>query len=65
MPPTNLSRLIEMAKKAQPTSDERDRQRRSFVYGNTSFENPKITTEMVDQQADALANASKKARKVG
>ncbi len=50
----SLSRLIEMAK-AVPVSDEqREEQRRSFVYGNTAFENRHITREMVNRQADAL-----------
>ena len=50
----SLSRLIEMAKAVRVTEDQREKQRRSFVYGNTAFENERITWEMVNRQADAL-----------
>ena len=49
----SLSRLIEMAKAVTVTKDQREEQRRSFVYGNTAVENENITREMVDRQADA------------
>ena len=59
MPPSNsLSRLIEMAKAARVTDEQREEQRRSFVYGNTAFENPKITRDMVDRLADEGTNRS-------
>jgi len=51
---TELKKLIEAAKRVEPTAEHREQQRRSFAYGNTSFENPRITREMVDQQADKL-----------
>ena len=51
---TSISRLIEMAKAAQMTDAQKEEQRRSFVYGNTAFENRRITREMVDKQADQL-----------
>jgi hypothetical protein len=49
----SLSRLIEMAKAVRVSEDQREEQRRSFVYGNTAFENHEITWEMVNRQADA------------
>ena len=49
-----LNRLLEKAKSMRMTEAERDEQRRSFVYGNTGFENSLITREMVDQVADAM-----------
>jgi hypothetical protein len=52
--PQSLSRLIEMAKAVTVSEDQREEQRRSFVYGNTAFENRHITREMVNRQADAL-----------
>jgi hypothetical protein len=52
--PKNLSRLIEMAKAVTVSDDQREEQRRSFVYGNTAFENENITREMVNRQADSL-----------
>lgn len=47
--------ILESAKKIVMTTDEKEAQRRSFAYGNTSIENPRITREMIDQAADALS----------
>jgi hypothetical protein len=49
-----LKTLLESARQAKPTPDQ-EVQRRSFVYGNTAFENGPITREMVDRQAEQLA----------
>jgi hypothetical protein len=54
---TKLQELLEQAKNAVPTQEEKEEQRRSFAYGNTKIENPRITREMVDQAADALNKA--------
>jgi hypothetical protein len=51
----DLKKLIEAAKTANPTAEHREQQRRSFVYGNTHFENELITREMVDREAEKLA----------
>jgi hypothetical protein len=50
----SISKLIELAKSVKQTEEQQDQQRRSFVYGNTSFENPTITRKMIDEVADAL-----------
>jgi hypothetical protein len=50
-----LKNLIEVAKRVTPTPADREEQRRSFAYGNTAFENSRITREMVDRQAEKLA----------
>jgi hypothetical protein len=50
-----LKTLLDAAKKANPTPEHREEQRRSFAFGNTAFENSLITREMVDQQAEQLA----------
>jgi hypothetical protein len=50
-----LKALLEAARTAQPTATHREQQRRSFAYGNTAFENNRITREMIDQQAEKLA----------
>ncbi len=50
-----LKKLLEAAKTAKPTPEHREQQRRSFVYGNTHFENELITREMVDREAEELA----------
>ncbi|CTQ48302.1 hypothetical protein [Jannaschia donghaensis] len=49
-----LAYLIEEARKIQMTEDETTAQRRSFAYGNSVFENPNITKDMIDQEADRL-----------
>lgn len=47
----SLSQLIEMAKAVKVTREQQEEQRRSFVYGNTAFENSRITKEMVYRNA--------------
>jgi hypothetical protein len=54
-----LKKLVEAAKTAKPTREHREQQRRSFVYGNTHFENELITREMVDREAEKLAKDKK------
>jgi hypothetical protein len=54
-----LKKLLEAAKTAKPTAEHREQQRRSFVYGNTHFENELITREMVDREAEKLAKEKK------
>ena len=50
-----LHKLLEAARRAQPSPEQREEQRRSFAYGNTAFENALITREMIDQEAEKLA----------
>jgi hypothetical protein len=52
--PTKLQELLDQAKSHVLTSEEKEEQRRSFAYGNTKIENPRITRQMVDEEADAL-----------
>jgi hypothetical protein len=49
-----LQKLLDEARKSVPTSQEKEEQRRSFAYGNTNIENPRITREMIDEQAESL-----------
>jgi hypothetical protein len=58
-----LQKLIDAAKTANPTAEHREQQRRSFVYGNTHFENELITREMVDREAEKLAREKVKEKK--
>jgi hypothetical protein len=51
----SLKELLEAARTAEPTQEQREEQRRSFVYGNTRLENGLITREMVDREAVKLA----------
>ena len=55
-----LERLIEVAKRITPTPEEREAQRRSFAYGNAAYENPRITREMIDREAEKLAADAKR-----
>jgi Fic family protein len=49
-----LEQLLDAAKNLPFSEEEKEEQRRSFAYGNTKIENPRITREMVDQEAEAL-----------
>jgi hypothetical protein len=50
----DLKKLLEAAKTARPTPEQREQQRRSFVYGNTHLENEMITREIVDREAELI-----------
>jgi hypothetical protein len=49
-----LKTLLEISRKVRMPIEEREAQRRSFAYGNTHFENPLITREMVNQAAEKV-----------
>jgi ABC-type nitrate/sulfonate/bicarbonate transport system substrate-binding protein len=53
----SISKLIELAKEVRVTEEHRREQRRSFVFGNTAFENPDITRELVDAVDEAMEAA--------
>jgi hypothetical protein len=59
----DLKHLIEAAKNAQPTPEQKEQQRRSFAYGNAAFENELITREMIDREAEKLSREGDDARK--
>ena len=50
-----LKILLEKAKNARMTREEREEQRRSFAYGNSKIENDRITRETIDREAESLA----------
>tara|TARA_R110002110_G_scaffold84618_19_gene219920 strand:- start:371 stop:547 length:177 start_codon:yes stop_codon:yes gene_type:complete len=52
--PEDLDKLVELAKQVTTTGSQQESQRRSFAFGNTHLENPAITREIVDQQAESL-----------
>ncbi len=54
----DLDQLIEAARAAEFTADQREEQRRSFAYGNTKIENPRITRQTIDEQAAELERSS-------
>lgn len=47
----DIEYLIEKSKTIQMTEAQQTEQRRSFAYGNSAFENDKITREMVNEEA--------------
>jgi hypothetical protein len=50
----DLDYLIEKARKITMTPAQVVEQRRSFAFGNTAFENPKITRDMIDEEAEKI-----------
>lgn len=49
-----LASLLERAKSVSMTTDQVVEQRRSFAYGNSAFENPRITKKMVTEEAEKI-----------
>ena len=52
--PRELEILLAAAQGRNATPDEQEAQRRSFAFGNTHFENERITKETVDRAAEEL-----------
>jgi len=52
-----LQELLDAAKSVKPSNEQDEEQRRSFAYGNTNIENPRITKDTVNQEAEALKRA--------
>ncbi len=50
----DLEELVRQAKEWPVTDSDREEQRRSFAYGNTHFENERITRDTVDRAAESL-----------
>ncbi len=46
--------LLDRAKAVTITREDRERQRRSFAYGNAKIENDRITREIVNRAAENL-----------
>ena len=53
----NLNELLEKTKHVEMSPEQQEEQRRSFAYGNTNIENPRITRETVDRAAEHLKKA--------
>jgi hypothetical protein len=49
-----LKELLSAASQMKQTEAQKEEQRRSFAFGNTNIENPRITRATVDQQAAEL-----------
>jgi hypothetical protein len=54
-----LAALLKEARSVPMTKADREAQRRSFVYGNTAFENSRITRELVDRIAEQIEETSR------
>jgi hypothetical protein len=54
-----LEALLLESRARKNSSSEQEAQRRSFAYGNTHFENERITRETVDRAAEALQRDAK------
>ena len=48
---SKIEEMIERAKNATVTAEEKERQRLSFAYGNAKTENDLVTWEMVESAA--------------
>ncbi|HEY2120468.1 MAG TPA: hypothetical protein VGH37_14860 [Candidatus Acidoferrum sp.] len=53
----DFATLVENAKRICMTSDEREQQRRSFVWGNANIENSAVTRSVVNEVADGMARS--------
>lgn len=64
---TELQKLLEAARWYRYTAEEKEEHRRSFAFGNTNIENSHVTREIIDREADRLANerASDRASEAG
>lgn len=51
----NLKELLERTEASRMTSEQREEQRQSFAYGNTKFENDRITRATVERASKELA----------
>lgn len=54
MTSTELQQLLDAASKLVISTEQKEEQRRSFAYGNTKIENPRITRQTVNEEAEAL-----------
>lgn len=50
----DLTKLLEAARLVPFSEAQREEQRRSFAYGNARIENPLVTRQTVDEQAEKL-----------
>lgn len=49
-----LKKLLDVAKNVKLSPEQSEEQRRSFAFGNTNIENPRITRETIDKEAEKL-----------
>jgi len=51
--------ILETAHSIEMSEEDKEKQRRSFAWGNANIDNPLVTREMIDQAADELAKEKK------
>jgi hypothetical protein len=51
---TEISILLEKAKRITMSPREREEQRRSFAYGNANIENEAVTKDVIEEIADRM-----------
>lgn len=56
----DLAKILAASLTREMTPEQKEAQRRSFVYGNTKIENDAITRATVDQAADQLSVSANK-----
>lgn len=56
---TALRELLESGRNIIMSDDEREKQRRSFAFGNAKIENDRITRDSIDRAAEKLASAQR------
>lgn len=49
-----LDALLDEARSEEMTAEEMERQRRSFAYGNSKFENERISRQSIETEAERL-----------
>lgn len=59
MSTTDLAKLLAANLNREMTPEQKEAQRRSFVYGNTKIENDAITRDTVDKAAEQLSTKKK------
>lgn len=57
---SDLAKLLSANLTREMTPEQKEAQRRSFVYGTTKIENEAITRATVDKVATVLATSAKK-----
>ena len=50
----STKKLIELVRNARMTDEQREAQRRSFAFGNSSIENADITRDSIDREATTI-----------
>ncbi len=58
----SLEELLEAARNIQVSDEEREKQRRSFAYGNAHIENERITRQSIDRAADLISVPKNKSK---